>query len=529
MNCPFVSSVSTGLFKRSNITLASALNHCPFIRQQRSLTITPENNILTKSKTAVSDERNCPYIHGQTVERPRCPVTNIETADVPKSDVLQDIYQETPGSIRKNPVPGKIPEVWAESMHIQLQKKKDEGTYRNLMTVNKSTQRAPLLEKIDSKVVYPLVRESYCSNDYLSMSSHPTVIKAAVHAAEKHGTGAGGTRNISGTSELTVALEREISSWHQAEDALIFNGCYPANDATLSTLLGRRFPGAQCFSDSGNHASMIQGMLRGKREQADPSNRLFTFRHDSPEHLEELLREEYLKDPYLPRIVAFESVHSMGGNIQRISELADVAHQYGALTFCDEVHAVGLYGHTGAGIAEVERVRKKIDIISGTLGKGVGGFGGYIAGPSLLVDQVRQHAPGFIFTTAMPPTVLASNIASIRILKGPEGRQLRDQHWEAVNALRDELDDFGIEYKKPARASHITAVELNSTWLADQVMDELDRRGFYVQAIKSPTVPLGEEMLRLTASPRHLRNPQTIPRFASELFNTINAYQTVAN
>jgi len=168
MKCPFVSSVSTGLFKRSNITLASALNHCPFIRQQRSLTITPENNILTKSKTAVSDERNCPYIHGQTVERPRCPVTNIETADVPKSDVLQDIYQETPGSIRKNPVPGKIPEVWAESMHIQLQKKKDEGTYRNLMTVNKSTQRAPLLEKIDSKVVYPLVRESYCSNDYLS-------------------------------------------------------------------------------------------------------------------------------------------------------------------------------------------------------------------------------------------------------------------------------------------------------------------------------------------------------------------------
>ena len=135
-------------------------------------------------------------------------------------------------------------------------------------------------------------------------------------------------------------------------------------------------------------------MLRGKREQADPSNRLFTFRHDSPEHLEKLLREEYLKDPYLPRIVAFESVHSMGGNIQRISELADVAHQYGALTFCDEVHAVGLYGHTGAGIAEFERVRKKIDIISGTLGKGVGGFGGYIAGPSLLIDQVRQHAPG---------------------------------------------------------------------------------------------------------------------------------------
>jgi len=529
MKCPFVSSVSTGLFKRSNVTLASALNHCPFIRQQRTLTITPENNILTKSKTSASDERNCPYIHGQTVQRPRCPVTNIETADVPKSDVLQDIYQETPGSIRKNPVPGKIPEVWAESMHIQLQKKKDEGTYRNLMTVNKSTQRAPLLEKIDKKVVYPLVRESYCSNDYLSMSSHPTVIKAAVQAAEKHGTGAGGTRNISGTSELTVALEREISSWHQAEDALIFNGCYPANDATLSTLLGRRFPGAQCFSDAGNHASMIQGMLRGKREQADPSNRLFTFRHDSPEHLEKLLREEYLKDPYLPRIVAFESVHSMGGNIQRISELADVAHQYGALTFCDEVHAVGLYGHTGAGIAEFERVRKKIDIISGTLGKGVGGFGGYIAGPSLLIDQVRQHAPGFIFTTAMPPTVLASNIASIRILKGPEGRQLREQHWEAVNALRDELDDFGIEYKKPARASHITAVELGSTWLADQVMDELDRRGFYVQAIKSPTVPLGEEMLRLTASPRHLRCPQTIPRFASELFSTINAYQTVAN
>lgn len=526
MKCPFVNGVSTNLFKRSKITLSTALNHCPFIRQQRTLCIKPED-AAAQVDLGGQEEKVCPFIYGQTVTKLQCPITNIETVDVAKSEVLQEIYEETPGSLRRNPVPSNIPEVWADSMEHQLEAKKNEGTYRNLMTLNKSTKRAPMLDRIDPNILYPLIKESYCSNDYLNMSTHPNVIKAATKAAEVHGTGAGGTRSISGTSELTVALEREIASWHQSEDALVFNGCYPANDATLSTLLGRRFPGAQCFSDSGNHASMIQGMLRGKREQENPDNRLFTFRHDDPDHLEELLSREYAKNPYLPRIVAFESVHSMGGNIQRLKNISDVAHRYGAMTFCDEVHAIGLYGHTGAGIAEAERVRTKIDIISGTLGKGVGGFGGYIAGPALIVDQIRQHAPGFIFTTAMPPPTVAANIASIRILKGPEGRRLREQHWEAINTLRDELDDFGIEYKKPSRPSHVTVVELGSTWLADQVMDELDKRGFYVQAIKSPTVPMGEEMLRLTCSPRHLRHENIIPRFAAELFQTINPYVKV--
>ena len=220
-------------------------------------------------------------------------------------------------------------------------------------------------------------------------------------------------------------------------------------------------------------------MLKGKREQKDPSGKLFKFKHDNPDDLERLLRSEWLKNPHTRRIVAFESVHSMGGNIQRVEELCDVAHRYGALTFCDEVHAIGLYGSTGAGIAETQNIQHKIDIVSGTLGKGVGGFGGYIAASSVIVDMIRQYAPGFIFTTAMPPTVLAPNIASIRILKSSEGQNLREMHWTAVEKLRSELDKYGIPYKKPSLPSHVTAIQLGSADLADSAMRYLDQCGFY--------------------------------------------------
>jgi len=244
-------------------------------------------------------------------------------------------------------------------------------------------------------------------------------------ASTVHGVGAGGTRNISGTSELTTALETELRDWHSTEDALLFNGCYVANVETLSTLLGKHFPGAQCFSDRGNHRSMIEGIYnsrnygpkdklwilgirKGKLEQKD--GKVFTFSHDNSAELEAMLKNEWRKNPDALRIVAFESVHSMGGNIQHVEELCDIAHRYGALTFCDEVHAIGLYGATGAGIAEDQNIQHKIDILSGTLGKGVGGFGGYIASSNAIVDMIRQHAPGFIFTTAMPPPSLSSNI-----------------------------------------------------------------------------------------------------------------------
>ena len=222
-------------------------------------------------------------------------------------------------------------------------------------------------------------------------------------------------------------------------------------------------------------------MLKAKREQPNPRERIFSFAHDDPADLERLLRAEWLKDKNLRRIVAFESVHSMGGNIQRVGELCDVAHKYGALTFCDEVHAVGLYGATGAGIGELCGIQHKIDILSGTLGKGVGGFGGYIAGRREIVDVVRQYAPGFIFTTAMPPPTCAANIASIRILKSEQGAALRKEHWTAVALLRQELKRHNVPFKEPENASHVTAVQLGSAQAADNVMKKMDAAGFHVQ------------------------------------------------
>lgn len=535
MKCPFVSAVGKGLFQRSNLTLSSAISHCPFIRQTRAAHQSiPEdagsNNPLCDTvKNAIRKIPalpSCPYTRGEEAPGPKCPITGIDVSRVVHSEVLLHIHDETPTLIPEYkpvlPKPDHSSQM-REQIKKHLQAKKEDGTYRKFKVVNKDAQRTPIGDKVTPYKAFGEPQEIYCANDYLNMSRHPKVIEANNKAAETHGVGAGGTRNISGTSELTTALEMEIRDWHKTEDALVFNGCYPANVGTLSTLLGKHFPGAQCFSDRGNHRSMIEGMQKGRREQLDPRGKIFPFEHDNPDHLEKLLRAEHMKNPNAMRIVAFESVHSMGGNIQKVEELCDIAHHYGALTFCDEVHAIGLYGRTGAGIAEKHNIQDKIDILSGTLGKGVGGFGGYIASSSDFVDMVRQNSPEFIFTTAMPPPTLASNIASIRILKSAEGEYFRRRHWQAVHKLRRELDNLEIPYKKPNIPSHVTSVELPSTDLVDRIERKMADAGYYVQAIKYPTVPKGEEMLRITVSPLHLRYKSTIPRFARALSATINA------
>merc|ERR1712079_283142 len=247
-------------------------------------------------------------------------------------------------------------------------------------------------------------------------------------AVERYGSGAGGTRNISGNSMMHEDLEWELASLHKKERALIFTSCYVANDTTLFTL-AQHLPGCHIFSDAGNHASMIQGI----KNSGVPKH---IFRHNDPDHLEELLKKV---DPSIPKIVAFETVHSMTGAICPLEEMCDVAHRYGALTFVDEVHAVGLYGQEGAGVGERDGVEHKIDIISGTLGKAFGNIGGYIAASRSLVDVVRSYGAGFIFTTSLPPTVLSGTTASIRILRSEEGRQLRAQHKANVDYLRQKL------------------------------------------------------------------------------------------
>lgn len=288
----------------------------------------------------------------------------------------------------------------------------------------------------------------WCSNDYLGMSRHPKVTNAVRQALDKYGAGAGGTRNISGNSMGHEMLEKRLALLHKKEAGLLFTSCFVANDSTLFTL-AKSLPGCHIFSDSGNHASMIQGI----RNSSVPKH---IFRHNDVAHLEELLSKV---DKSIPKIVAFETVHSMTGDISPHEQLCDVAHKYGALTFVDEVHAVGLYGHHGAGIGERDFCLQKMDVISGTLGKAFGNVGGYIVGTAKLIDMVRSYAAGFIFTTSLPPTVLYGALASIDILASDEGRALRSQHQKTVAHMKSNLGDVGLPVI--SSPSHIIPIKVS--------------------------------------------------------------------
>ncbi|XP_070558715.1 5-aminolevulinate synthase, erythroid-specific, mitochondrial-like [Ptychodera flava] len=331
----------------------------------------------------------------------------------------------------------------------------------------------------------------WCSNDYLAMSRHPAVKEAVIDTLEKRGAGAGGTRNISGNTTYHEALEKQLAKLHQKEAGLVFTSCFVANDSTLFTL-AKSLPGCEFYSDAGNHASMIQGI----RNSGVPK---FVFRHNDPEHLEELLRKS---DKSKPKIVAFETVHSMTGDICPLKELCEVAHRYGALTFVDEVHAVGLYGEHGAGVAERDGLLDEIDIISGTLGKAFGNIGGYIVGSARTIDMVRSYAAGFIFTTALPPMVLAGATAAIKVLSGPEGRDLRARHQARVAELKGKLMTAGLPVIDAP--SHIIPVHVGNPEKCTKIAnDMMKKHHIYVQAINYPTVARGEEKLRIAPTPFH--------------------------
>lgn len=458
---------------------------CPFLNSSGA-------SVANLGEGSPMDElaRHCPHLNAipepTQVMNPKIKITKAAPAT------------PAPAAVEKEQTK-KVPSMYDDRFQKVVDTVKSEGRYRVFAELSrhaKSFPKATYHSPSGDKEV--LV---FCSNDYTASSASPKVIEAMVDAARQHGVGSGGTRNISGTSSLHVKLEKALADMHDKEAALVFSSCYVANDTTLATM-SKHLPGALMLSDELNHASMIHGIRNGVWGEKQ------IYKHNDMNDLEARLKKDATKNR--PKIIAFESVNSMEGTVAPMKDIEFLAKKYGAMTFDDEVHAVGMYGNRGGGV--VQRDHADIDVISGTLGKAFGVVGGYVAGSKAFCDAIRSTAPGFIFTTSIPPPVCAAALASVQHLSSSTAERRR-MH-ENARALQIKL----LERRFPLMMteSHITPVIVGDAVKCKQVTDRLLQvHSIYVQPINFPTVPRGTERLRLTPSPVH--TPEMLDRLVNAL------------
>ncbi len=397
-----------------------------------------------------------------------------------------------------------------EVLKRRLQQLQQEGNYRHFLDMDKNAGDAPYFQYKDNEgTVHRAI--NWCSNDYLGMGTHREVIEAMIHATATSGAGSGGTRNISGNTTWHRLLEQELALLHRKENALVFNSAYLANVTTLCTI-GKIFPDMIFLSDEQNHASIIEGIRNS-------GNKKIIFRHNDAFHLEQILEQI---PPATPKIIVFESVYSMSGNIAPVKKIASIARKYNSLTYIDEVHAVGLYGNTGEGYTGQTGTQDDIDIINGTLAKGFGVAGGYIAGSSNIIDNIRSYGNGFIFTTSLPPAICAAALKSVQLVRADES--IRRRFHDNVTLLKANLSRYGIGFHKTG--THIIRITIGNPFLCRKIANYLlEEHGVYMQPVNYPTVAKGSECLRLIVTARH--KEKDIQHVAEALYLTLGKYQEI--
>ena len=526
LKCRYLSQFSMADLSKNAANVSKVADQCPFMSHVKRTVTTTANQSNPATAEAQKENTKSSFIQQTEVQnrvkRPAQPVACTNTINCPffkqndmdlkklikKRDL--DDYSNTnemisdQASIMRNNnkrLNATISEnVKADSKNSQLfdyekffaqsiENKKKDGSYRYFKKVVRHAETFPNVQEHRQDHLKEIT--IWCSNDYLGLGRHPHVQNKVIEAVKKYGAGSGGTRNISGSTPFHVQLEEELAKLHQKEAALLFTSCYVANDTTLYTM-ARMMPKCHILSDAGNHASMIQGI----RNSGIPKT---IFRHNDCDHLEQLL-SQLPRD--IPKIVAFESVHSMDGSICDIKRMCDITHKYGGISYIDEVHAVGLYGSNGGGIGERDNVLDCMDIITGTLGKAFGNIGGYIAASNNFVDTIRSYGSGFIFTTSLPPSVLAGSLAALEVCRSDEGRELRARHQMYASIVKKRLIDAGLPVMNTP--SHIVPVMVGDANVAAEICNHLlDEHSIYIQSINYPTVARGTERLRIVPNPHH--------------------------